>query len=279
VGAAGQLKSKELFPAIFSRHAAAYERRLDQIMARGEALGRQRAIDLVDARPGMRVLDLACGPGNLTRRIAALVAPDGEVVGVDLAPGMIERAQAAAIANATFEVMDIEELRFPDDSFDAGLCGHGLQFAPHLDRALGEARRVLHVDARFAASVPVTPMSQSVWTLLDTVIDRLLPPGPKAIDQQATRSLVGDAQALNGAALAAGFASARVEIVDEKMLWESAEQFVALCTSWWDCAARLDGIAVERRQAFVEEATAALKREHPGAIETSARNHVLFAIA
>ena len=33
------LKSKDLFPAIFSRHAAAYQARLDQIMARGEARG------------------------------------------------------------------------------------------------------------------------------------------------------------------------------------------------------------------------------------------------
>lgn len=279
MGSARAVKSKELFPGIFSRHAAAYERRLDQIMTRGEARGRQRVIDLVDARPGMRVLDLACGPGNLTRRIAALIRPDGEVVGVDLAPGMIARARAAHIANATFEEMDIEELRFPDDTFDAALCGHGLQFAPHLDHALGEARRVLHQDARFAASVPVTPLMRSVFDLLDGVIDRMLPPGPKAVDQQATRAVVADAAALTEAAEAAGFASARVEVVDEKVTWESAEQFVALCTSWWDCAARLDETDPEIRTAFVDEATATLKREHPGAIETLGRNHVLFAIA
>src|SRR4029077_12695057 len=79
---AGPVKSKDLFPAIFSRHAAAYQRRLDEIMARGEAHGRERAIQLIEAGPGMRVLDLACGPGTLTRRIAALVAHDGQVIGV-----------------------------------------------------------------------------------------------------------------------------------------------------------------------------------------------------
>ena len=279
MGTVRAVKSKQLFPGIFSRHAAEYERRLDQIMARGEARGRQHVIDLLDARPGMRVIDLACGPGNLTRRIAALVEPDGEVVGVDLAPGMVERAQAAGIANAKFEVMDIEELRFPDNTFDAALCGHGLQFAPHLDRALSEARRVVNQGARFAASVPVTPLMRSVFDLLDGVIDRLLPPGPKAVDQQATRAVVADAADFADAALAAGFASARVEVVDEKVTWESAEQFVALCTSWWDCAARLDQTGPEIRHAFVEEATALLKREHPGAIETTGRNHVLFAVA
>src|SRR5713226_2953460 len=119
------MKSKELFPAIFSRHAVAYQHRLDDVMRRGEARGRERVIELADARPGMHVLDLACGPGNLSRRLAALVAPDGEVVGVDLAPGMVEIARKAAIPNARFEVMDIEALAFLDGSFDAAVCGHG----------------------------------------------------------------------------------------------------------------------------------------------------------
>lgn len=276
---AGGVKSKELFPAIFSRHAAAYARRLDQIMASGEARGRQRVIDLVDAEPGMKVLDLACGPGTLTRRLALLVAPYGLVVGVDLAPGMIQVAEAAATPNARFEVMDIEELAFPDTSFDAAVCGHGLQFVPRLDRALAEAHRVLRVGSRFAASVPVTPVSQSVSALLDGVIDRWLPPAPRAVDQEATRLIVADVIALTDAALRAGFASARVEVIDETVKWESADQLVALCTSWWNCAARLDGVDLDRRQEFIEDATRTLRREHPGVIETTGRNHVLFAVA
>jgi len=79
-------ESKDFFPAVFSRHAEAYQRRLENIMARGEAPGRARVIELARARPGMRVLDLACGPGNLSQRLAAQVAPGGEVIGVDLAP-------------------------------------------------------------------------------------------------------------------------------------------------------------------------------------------------
>jgi ubiquinone/menaquinone biosynthesis C-methylase UbiE len=276
---AGAVKSKELFPAIFSRHAAAYARRLDQIMARGEARGRQRVIDLVDARPGMEVLDLACGPGTLSRRLAPLVAPDGHVVGIDLAPGMVEIARSAAAQNTRFEVMDMEELTFSDASFDAAVCGHGLQFAPHLDRALREVRRVLRNSSAFAASVPVTPVKESIWALLDEVIDRWLPPPPRAIDQDATRATVGDAAAFSAATLAAGFESARVEVIDERVVWESADQLVSLCTSWWDCAARLDGVDAAMRLRFIEDATETLRREHPGAIETTGRNHVLFAIA
>jgi ubiquinone/menaquinone biosynthesis C-methylase UbiE len=273
------MRSKELFPAIFSRHAAAYQQRLDQIMARGEARGRQRVLDYLAVTPGMRVVDLACGPGTLTRPLAARVAPGGEVVGVDLAPGMVELARRAGIAGARFEVMDIEQLAFPDAAFDAAACGHGLQFVPELGRALGEAHRVLRAGSRFAASVPVDRARQGPWVVLDQVVDRWLPPAPVAADQSATRSVIADAGAFREAALDAGFGRADVELVEEKVVWQSAEQLVALCMSWWDLAARVDALSAEKRDAFVDEAIASVKREHPGRIETFGRNHVLLAVA
>jgi SAM-dependent methyltransferase len=273
------VKSKDLFPAIFSRHAVAYQRRLEDIMARGESLGRQRAIELAGVEPGMRVLDLACGPGNLTRRLAALAAPGGNVVGVDLAPGMIELARASAATNTLFEVMDIERLGFPDASFDVAVCGHGIQFAPDLGQALREARRVLKRGGRLAASIPVSGVRESVWVLLDGVIDRLLPPAPKAVDQAATRATVADAAALRQAALDAGFALAQVDLVEETVTWASADQLVSMFTSWWDCASRLDGVDGARREAFTTEALETLRDRFPGTITTTGRNHVLIASA
>lgn len=273
------MKSKELFPAIFSRHAVAYQRRLEDIMSRDESVGRARAIVLVDARPGMRILDLACGPGNLSRRLADKVSPGGEIVGIDLAPGMIELARSAHIANSRFEVMDIEQLGFADGTFDAAICGHGFQFAPDLPRALTEARRVLRADGRLAASVPVSTIRESVWALLDSVIDRWLPPAPVAVDQLPTRATIQDAVAFKQAALDAGFASARVEVVDEDVHWESAEHLVSMFMGWWDCASRLEGMDPKSRQAFIDDARATLQRDHPGTIETKGRNHVLFAQA
>ena len=273
------MKSKELFPQLFGRHALAYQQRIEQVMARGEARGRLRVLELVDAQPGMRVLDLACGPGTLSRRISEQVSPGGEVVGVDFAPGMIEVARAAGIPHARFEVMDMERLTFGDGYFDAAVCGHGIQFAPDLALALGEARRVLHGDARFAASVPVDANNESVWTLLEEVIDRWLPPAVQAIDQTRTRAAIADRERFGQAALDAGFATAEVEVIEEHVRWESAEQLVYMFASWWSCASRLDGIDDERRREFTEEAIETIQRAHPGAIDTTGRNHVLFAIA
>ncbi len=272
------MKSKELFPAIFSRHAASYQRRLDQIMARGQARGRRRVIELVEAEPGMRVLDLACGPATLSRRLAEQVAPDGEVVGVDLAEGMIELARRAGIANARFEVMDIEQLAFAGASFDAAVCGHGLHFVPDLHRCMSEVRRVLRPRKRFAASVPVGSQKQRPWALVEEVVDRYLPPAPEAVDRLSTRTAVTDPEAFRAAALSAGFAEARVEVISEKVRWGSAEELVSLFVSWWDCAVRMEATGADQREAFVTDAIAALKRAYPREIETDEANHVLFAV-
>src|SRR5262245_8098238 len=76
---------------------------------------REAAFFLPDIRPGMRLLDLGCGPGTITLGLGTHVAP-GEVIGVDFQPSVIERARTLAaqrgIPNAGFEVGDIYHLPF-----------------------------------------------------------------------------------------------------------------------------------------------------------------------
>lgn len=271
------MKAKELYPQVFSRYADAYARRLEEILAHGEARGRMLALQALQARPGMHVLDIACGPGTLTRLVAAMVSPGGEVVGVDLAAGMIELARRSAPSNATFEVMDMEHLRFADASFDAALSGHGLQFAVDLAAVLGEARRVLKPGGRFAASVPSAAMKEDVWALIDDVVTRWLPPPPEIPDNAATRRTVRDARALRAAALGAGFESADVQRVDEEVVWASAEQLVSRFVGWWDFAYRMEGLDTGEREAFELAAIQAVRRKYAGPITTHGRTLVLMA--
>jgi hypothetical protein len=118
-----------------------------------------------------------------------------------------------------------------------------------------------------------------VWCLLDSVIDRWLPPAQEAVDQAPARATVQDAAAFRQAALDAGFESAMVELIEEEVRWESAEQLVTSFMSWVDCAARIEGTDDFRRQAIMEDAVMTLRQEHPGRIVTKGRNHVLLASA
>jgi ubiquinone/menaquinone biosynthesis C-methylase UbiE len=273
--------AKDLYPGTFSRHAAAYKQRLDEVMARSESRGRTAVIDWVDPTPGKRILDLACGPGTLSYRLARDVSPDGEVVGIDLAPGMIELARREAPPGLPvhFELMDMEDLRFPDGHFDAAVCGHGLQFVPDLIRALTEARRVVKPGARFAASVPVDPSQASeAQAILERTIGGQLPPAPRARDQFSTRRTVEDEDAFAAVAREAGFSEARVVRFEESTTWRSPQHFIEMAAGWWSMAVRLDAIPSIERAAILAHAVRAIEAElGTGSLQIAGATSVLLA--
>jgi ubiquinone/menaquinone biosynthesis C-methylase UbiE len=148
---------KQVEREVYSAAAASYEKYGGDIF-RAYA---QRLLDGSGLKPGQRVLDVACGPGIPSLMAAPLVAPDGAVVGIDLAPGMVELARKKAaeggIAIATFQEGDAENLPFQEDSFDAVLCSHGLVHTTDRMRALWEMWRVLKEGGSVAISTWSTP--------------------------------------------------------------------------------------------------------------------------
>ncbi len=96
--------------------------------------------------PGQRLLDVGCGAGFLSARLAEAVAP-GELVGVDIEPSQVDLARETAaqrgLDDARFQVADALELPFADGSFDVVHFGGVLLHVGDVDRALAEARRVL----------------------------------------------------------------------------------------------------------------------------------------
>ena len=273
--------AKDLYPQAFSRVAATYRQRLDEVMARGESRGRAAVIDWVKPTPGKRILDLACGPGTLSYRLARDVSPTGEVVGIDLAAGMIELARREAPPGlpVRFELMDMEDLRFPDGSFDAATCGHGLSFVPDLPRALSEARRVIKPGSRMAASVPVDPQKPSeAQAILERTVGGDLPPVPRARDQFSTRQTVEDAAALTTIARQAGFREASVERFEESTTWTSPRHFVDMAAGWWSMAIRLDQVSPAERTAILARAVSAIEAElGPGPLQVAGATNVLLA--
>jgi SAM-dependent methyltransferase len=273
--------AKDLYPVTFSRHAAAYKQRLDEVMSRSESRGRAAVIDWIDPTPGKRILDLACGPGTLSYRLARDVSPAGEVVGIDLATGMIELARREAPPGLPlrFELMDMEDLRFPDCSFDAAACGHGLQFVPDLLRALAEARRVIKRGGRMAASVPVDPSQPSdAQAILERAVGGHLPPAPRARDQFSTRRRVEDEGAFATVARQAGFGEASVVRFEESTTWASPQHFIDMASGWWSMAVRLDAVPPTERAAILERGVRAIEAElGTGPLQIAGATNVLLA--
>lgn len=99
-------------------------------------------VEHLDLRPGMAVLDMGCGPGRLTIPIARQVGEQGEVVAVDLQPGMLRRAQekvqAANLTNVRFVQAAAGEGKLDQGRYDRALLVTVLGEIPDREVALKE---------------------------------------------------------------------------------------------------------------------------------------------
>jgi ubiquinone/menaquinone biosynthesis C-methylase UbiE len=126
-----------------------------------------RVVEAAGPLDGSRVLDVACGTGSLSRRLAGAGA---SVTGIDLAPPMLALARELSSGIAYIEG-SADRLPFPDDSFDVVTCQQGLQFFPDRPAAVSEMRRVL----REGGGVVIAcwcDKSQSGMLLIEQALER-----------------------------------------------------------------------------------------------------------
>lgn len=119
-------------------------------------------LDRAAVGAGARVLDLACGPGLVTRAAAGRGAV---ATGYDFSAAMLREARAASPGLA-FDEGDAEALPYADGTFDAVVSNFGMHHFPHPDRAAAEARRVLRPGGLFAFSSWADPARNAAWRLL-----------------------------------------------------------------------------------------------------------------
>lgn len=113
----------------------------------GEFTG--RLLEAAGVAPAMRVLDLGCGGGVVSLRLAKLVGRDGAVVGVDRDQAALAKARDAAAAhrNVTFVANDLANFALEGELFDAVVGRRVLMYLPDPARTLSAVREVLRSGA------------------------------------------------------------------------------------------------------------------------------------
>jgi ubiquinone/menaquinone biosynthesis C-methylase UbiE len=106
-------------------------------------------------KPDMQILDIGCGPGNITCDLASLV-PNGSVIGLDRAETVIVQAQELAkergVGNVTFATGNIFKLPYADGTFDVVHAHQVLQHLGDPTSALKEMKRVIKKDTGIVAA-------------------------------------------------------------------------------------------------------------------------------
>jgi ubiquinone/menaquinone biosynthesis C-methylase UbiE len=181
-------------------------------------------VDHLELRPGMRVLEIAAGPGD-TGFLAAKRLDGGRLLSTDLSPSMVEsarkRGEELGITNADYRVLDAQSMDLADESFDAVLCRWGFMLMPDPLASLRECKRVLVPGGRLVFAVFTGPDENPFASLPARILTEwgFLPrpsngwhPGILALaDRSRLLTLIDRA----------GFASVHIEPVD--MTWTFAD--------------------------------------------------------
>lgn len=217
---------REFEQAGWERVAAEYHRHFGELTMQSAA----PLLDAVGAAPGLRLLDVACGPGYVA---AAAARRGSSVVGVDLSSEMVSLASAQH-PDLEFRIGDAEKLDFEDNSFDAVVMNFGMLHLACPEDAIAEAFRVLHVGGRYAFTVwDVPEKARGFGIILQSIqshgnMDVPLPSGPPFFR-------FSDPEESKRALTAAGFLNVQTLQVPQVWKLESGE---ALLEIFRDAAVR-----------------------------------------
>lgn len=243
-GSAAETYERALVPAVFAAWAPL-------------------VVALANPRLGERVLDVACGTGVVTRLASQRVGRTGNVVGLDLNPGMLAVAatsatgQAPTAAPITWQEASATTMPLPDCSFDIVYCQLGLQFFPDRPAALREMYRVL---------VPGGHLGLMVWRSIEHspgfgVFEGAL---ARHVSSEAAGIMrapfaLGDAEELRGLIGAARFRDIEIRPVPGTVRFPSAARFVQDQVAGSPLAGQVAKVSDEARAALVNETADALR--------------------
>lgn len=224
---------------------------------------------------GMHVLDVACGTGVLAVEAAKAVSPDGEVVGIDLNPGMLAVARRKT-SHVDWLQAAAEALPFEDGRYDAVVSQFGLMFFADRQGAIEEMWRVLRPGGRLVIAVWDSLDRTPGYTAVTALLARLF--GEEIADLLKSPYSLGDVDALRSLLVESSVENPDIRRVAGEACFPSIASWMHTDVRGWTLADELDDA---QYQLLVDEAERALQRfvtdegcvrfEHPALLATATK--------
>lgn len=134
---------RKLNKRLFTRIAREYRWMPAALSLGRDGFWKKRLVDVLPDWSTPSCVDIACGDGDLTRRLARRY-PGGSILGIDLTPAMLCRArQFTTESNVRYAQADMASIGVASDSVDVVTGGYALRNAPDLDQVIAEVARIL----------------------------------------------------------------------------------------------------------------------------------------
>jgi SAM-dependent methyltransferase len=178
-------------------------------------------------RPGVRVIDIASGPGGLS--VAAAEA-GAQVLATDISEAMVERAagRLRPYPNSTAQVMDAHALPLQDGSFDVAFSMFGVANVPDWRRALRELARVTRTGGYGCIGTWRDPSTVGPLRFLAEALRTTFPDAP-ALPRPEGVAVLRSPEAFRKEMAAAGFDDVDVRMVDVVWSAPSVDAFLEVC--------------------------------------------------
>ena len=205
-----------------------------ETVERGAQKVSNKLVELVEIKPGDKVLDIATGIGEPAVTAARRVEPDGKVVAIDISPQMLliakTRAKSLGLDDIIeFRESDGEKIDLPDstEKFDAILSRWGLMFFPNLSAALVKIREMLVTNGILSAAVWSAP-SKVPWLDLAFASVRKQINAPSPTPMTPGPFALADVDALKQSFSEAGFRDIKTNTFQVTFEFDSPESYTKL---------------------------------------------------
>ena len=190
-----------------------------------------------ELRTGQRVVDVACGTGVLALEAARATSPGGQVVGVDLNPGMLAVARRKA-PEIDWQRAPAEALPFDTESFDAAISQFGLMFFQDKRQAIAQMWRVIRPGGRLAIAVWDSLENTPGYAAITRLLARLF--GDDIAAWLKAPYSLGDPDALRSLLATAGVTAPEVHRLQGAAQFPSIRSWMHTDVRGWTLADKLD---------------------------------------